>query len=59
MADYLDEYKTMVNDCQSRDKKMSEWEKEFMSSIEARLNKGDELTLKQIETLNKIWEKVT
>lgn len=53
------EHQTMVNDCQARDRRMSEWEREFMSSIEQQLKEGKELSPKQIDVLNRVWEKVT
>jgi len=36
---------------------LSEWELEFLDSIETKLNQGKELSWKQIKCLNKIYEK--
>lgn len=54
-----DELVTMVNDCQARERRMSEWERSFMDSIELWLGKANDLSPRQIETLHRIWEKVT
>lgn len=45
----------MVEDCEVRQERMSEWEQQFIDSISRRKS----LTPKQEETLNEIWEKVT
>ena len=49
----------MIEDCQERESKMTEWEQGFISSIEAWLGQGKNLSEKQHTTLDKIWEKVT
>jgi len=36
---------------------LSDWELEFLDSIETKLNQGKELSWKQIKCLNKIYEK--
>ena len=36
---------------------LTEWELEFVDSIETKLNQGKELSWKQIKCLNKIYEK--
>ena len=56
---WLDEYTQMVDDCEARESKLSDWEVMFLESIENRLAIGNSLTPKQIETLENIWEKVT
>lgn len=53
MADQ--EWVLMVEDCETRQEKMSEWEQSFIDSISRR----ESITNKQKETLDKIWEKVT
>ncbi len=37
---------------------LSEWEAEFVDSIDDWLNKGRTLTPKQGETLEKIWDRI-
>ena len=59
MAHWTDEYLTMVEDCEKRESRRTEWEAGFVDSISDRLSKSVPLTAKQIETLESIWERVT
>ena len=54
-----DEHKQMVADCEARESKLTDWERTFVDSISAALDKGRALTAAQAETLDKIWERVT
>lgn len=54
-----DEHKQMVADCETRESKLSDWERTFVDSISAVLARGRALTAAQAETLDKIWERVT
>ena len=55
----VEETMTMINDCQDREKKMNEWEREFMDSIRSQLVSTGNLSEKQLAILNRVWEKVT
>jgi len=59
MATWVDEYMTMVNDCEKRESRLTDWERGFIDSIKHRLQDGGGLTPKQAETLDGIWERVT
>ena len=59
MATWVDEYLTLVEDCEKRESKLTEWEAGFVDSIRHRLEKEQPLSAKQTETLDKIWERVT
>lgn len=59
MSDWTSEYLQLVEDCEKRESRMTEWECDFVSSIRDRLEAGKALTERQTETLDKIWEKVT
>lgn len=59
MADWRDEYRTLIEDCRKRDRKLSAWDADFLDSIETRMNENRTLTPKQIEKLDEIWEKAT
>lgn len=53
----------MVEDIRSADGvsggiTLSEWEQEFVESIEDRLNSGKSLTPRQIEVLEGIWDRI-
>lgn len=57
---YLEEeYRLQVKDCIDRESKLSDWDRNFISSIEDALERGMFLTTKQRNKLNEIWERVT
>lgn len=56
---WTDEYQRMLDDCEKRESRMTEWEQSFVDSLSAQLGRGRIPTAKQIETLDRIWEKVT
>ena len=58
MSDH-DETIAMINDCQERDEKLTDWELSFIASIDNTTTRGYRLTALQQERLNEIWEKVT
>lgn len=49
MATWVDEYMTMVNDCEKRESRLTEWEQEFIDSIRHWLEDERPLTPKQTE----------
>jgi hypothetical protein len=59
MATWVDEYLKMIDDCKKRESRISEWECSFIESIRARLEQEKLLSPKQVETLDKIWERAT
>lgn len=59
MATWVDEYLTLVEDCEKRESRLTEWETGFVDSIRRRLEKEQRLSAKQIETLDSIWERAT
>lgn len=48
----------MLADCNKRYKKLTEWEQGFIDSLNKFTDFGN-LSYKQYETLEKIWEKIT
>ena len=48
-----------IQDCENRSEKLSDWELGFIDSISRQLAKTGSLSQKQIETLDRIWERVT
>jgi hypothetical protein len=56
---WQDEYKTMIEDCENRSTKLSDWEHDFIQSLGEQLDNGKTPSPKQIEKLNSIWERVT
>lgn len=56
---WADEYLTMIDDCEKRESKLSEWEENFISSVRMQIENGRTPSPKQIETLERIWDRVT
>ena len=49
----------LVIDCVNRQSKMTDWEVDFIASISDQLDAGRDLSERQMEILERIWEKVT
>lgn len=54
-----DENMTMVQDCENRESKLTDWERTFIDSIRRQLESGRGLSEKQRESLDQVWERVT
>lgn len=50
---------TMIDDCEKRDRKLSDWEINFIDSLSVQLGRGNALTDKQVKKLTETWERVT
>ena len=59
MTTAMDEWMTLVEDCENREQRLSDWERTFIDSVRRQLDAGRPLTTKQSDTLNDIWDKVT
>ena len=59
MTAWTDEYTTMLDDCEKRESRMTEWEQSFCDSLSKQIGNGRTPTPKQCETLTNIWERVT
>ena len=49
----------MIEDCELRESRLSDWESNFIDSIGRQLADGRALTLNQSNTLDEIWERAT
>jgi hypothetical protein len=49
----------MIEDCEDREERLTDWERGFIASIKAQIEGCDALTEKQADTLEGIWERVT
>ena len=47
----------MIQDCLKRYSKLNDWERGFIDGVSEM--KGDDLTLTQYESLEKIWDRIT
>ena len=54
-----DELFAMIDDCETRASRLTEWEAGFVDSVRNQLEDEKKLSEKQETTLNAIWEKVT
>lgn len=54
-----EDHAQMIEDCENRESKLTEWERTFIDSIGRQLAAGRALTEKQDERLNEIWDRVT
>jgi hypothetical protein len=55
----VDEIEAMIHDCEERESKLSDWERGFIDSIGVQFSRGNGLSVKQIEKLEAIWNRVT
>lgn len=58
-AQWTDEYARMLTDCEKRQRRLTEWEQNFVDSLQHQLGRGRIPTAKQIETLDTIWNRAT
>jgi len=49
----------MINDCADREEKLSDWERGFISSVGDMADKKIRLSVRQLEILNNVWDRVT
>lgn len=54
-----DDTHTMIEDCEARESRLSDWERSFIDSIKYQLASGRGLSVKQAETLERIWDSAT
>jgi hypothetical protein len=59
MSDWSSVYIDQIEDCEKRESKMTEWEKNFIASLREWIEADKRPTQKQVDTLDRIWEKAT
>lgn len=59
MTTWADEYVTLLEDCEKRSERLSDWELGFVDSLQRQLAEGRRPSAKQIEALDTIWERAT
>lgn len=55
----MTEHEQMIEDCETREDRLSDWERGFVDSVAKQMRDGRSLTAKQIESLDAIWERAT
>lgn len=59
MATWAGEYLTLLDDCEKREGRLTDWERGFVDSLRSQLEKDRRPSAKQVETLDCIWERVS
>jgi hypothetical protein len=59
MTTWASEYLQLIDDCEKRESRLTDWERTFIDSIKAQLERGRALTPNQTDTLDEIWERAT
>lgn len=59
MSTWADEYMTLIEDCEHRESRLSDWDAQFLDSIKRQIEEGRHLSPKQTEKLDEIWTKCT
>lgn len=54
-----EEHAQMLEDCERRESKLNDWERNFIDNLSQQLAGGRRLSEKQLELLDEIWERVT
>ena len=59
MTTWSDEYLTMLEDCEKRSEQLTDWELNFVDSLQRQSADGRRPSPKQIDTLDNLWERAT
>ena len=59
MSDWTSEYLTLLDDCEKREERLSDWERGFVDSLRQQIAQGRRPTAKQVEMLDATWERAT
>jgi hypothetical protein len=59
MSTWADEYITLIEDCEKREERLSDWERNFIDSLRRQIEQGRRPTQKQIDCLDTAWERAT
>lgn len=55
----MNDTQEMLTDCEHRESKLSDWERNFIESMAERFAQYSSLTSAQYSKLSEIWERVT
>jgi hypothetical protein len=59
MATWADEYLTLLDDCEKREERLSDWERGFVDSLRRQIESGSRPSATQIQKLDETWEHAT
>lgn len=57
--DWSSVYIQQIEDCERRESRLTEWEASFIDSLRSQIEKGRRPSDKQVETLDRLWERAT
>lgn len=49
----------LLDDCEAREERLTDWERTFVDSLRRQITEGRRPTPKQIEALDRAWERAT
>lgn len=59
MPDWTEEYLQMIDDCEKRESRLTDWERSFIDSLRNQIETERRPSVKQIESLEQCWERAT
>jgi hypothetical protein len=59
LAAWTEEYLRQITDCERRESRLTDWERTFIDSLRRQIEDGRAPTPKQVECLDKAWERAT
>lgn len=59
MSDWTSEYLTLLEDCEKRSERLDDWSLGFIDSLSKQIAEGRRPTPKQVDALDRIWERAT
>lgn len=57
--DWTSDYAQMIEDCESRESRLTPWEVGFLDTIKNVLASGQSLSPQRAEKLEEVWDRVT
>ena len=58
-GEWQDEYITLLDDCEAREERLTDWERGFVDSLRKQITDGRRPSAKQIDALDNVWERAT
>lgn len=59
MSDWTTEYLQLIEDCEHRESRLSDWDRQFLDSLKRQIADGWEPSGKQLAKLDDIWDRAT
>jgi hypothetical protein len=59
MTTWAAEYLQLIEDCEKRESRLTDWERGFIDSLRRQIEAGQRPTRRQIQSLDEAWERAT